>query len=86
MTELNLNNLDPNKVEDAFLKDLKVLLVKHRATFEVDDHWTGYAECGKDLRLTVEIPPVWDKDGQLVNAGVDINLGTYITADNILKD
>lgn len=37
-----------------FLNDLQLLLEKHDATIEAEDHWMGYAECGQDVRMTVE--------------------------------
>ena len=37
-----------------FLNDLQLLLEKHNASIEADDHWQGYPECGQDVRMTVE--------------------------------
>lgn len=37
-----------------FLKELKELLKKYEATLSSDDHWMGYAECGQDVRMTIE--------------------------------
>lgn len=37
------------------LNELQLVLEKHNAAITVDDHWQGYAECGQDLRITIEI-------------------------------
>lgn len=39
---------------ELFLKELKALLAKFDAELSADDHWIGYAECGEDVRMTVE--------------------------------
>ena len=38
-----------------FLYDLQRLLEKHKATISADDQWTGYAECGQDIRVEIDI-------------------------------
>jgi len=38
----------------TFINELKALLEKHNVSITADDHWTGYAECGQDIRITVE--------------------------------
>jgi hypothetical protein len=38
-----------------FLYDLQRLLEKHKATISADDHWIGYAECGQDIRVEIDI-------------------------------
>ena len=43
-----------NKKQKAFMVELKALLRKHLATINANDHWTGYPECGRDVRMTVE--------------------------------
>lgn len=37
-----------------FLYDLQKLLEKYKVDITVDDHWTGYAECGQDLRISFD--------------------------------
>lgn len=41
-------------MRDAFLKELRQLLDKYGAEIAADDHWQGYSECGRDIRMTVE--------------------------------
>lgn len=66
-------------VKDQFLEDLQSLLDKY-APIEViaEDHYSGYSECGSDVRMTVSIEPLWDKDGNQTRDAVEINLGNYI--------
>jgi hypothetical protein len=53
--------------EHPILKELTDLLEKHGATLTAEDHWTGYAECGSDVRMTIDMP--WPHK--------DIDLGGY---------
>jgi len=53
--------------EHPIMKELRELLVKHNATLSADDHWTGYAECGSDVRMTIDLD--WPAR--------DIDLGGY---------
>jgi len=52
-----------------FIKELQDLLKKYNAEITAADHWTGYAECGQDVRMTVEFNN-WEIS--------DIDLGRYI--------
>ena len=54
---------------EQFEKELKLLLQKYEVELKVEDHWEGYAECGKDIRITAEF-----KDWQIG----DINLGDWV--------
>ena len=38
----------------AFLSELAELLEKHKVYFTADDEWTGYAECGQDIQISLE--------------------------------
>ena len=42
------------KDRDEFLCRLKSLLEEFDAEITAEDHWQGYAECGQDIRITVE--------------------------------
>lgn len=59
-------------VQELFLADLQALLKKYGAEITAKDEWTGYAECGEDVRMTVEF-----KDYNLD----DIDLGTWVDGD-----
>jgi len=37
-----------------FKQELINLCRKYDCEIEARDHWTGYAECGQDVRITVE--------------------------------
>ena len=67
------------KVKADFLTDLNDLLLKYGAEISAEDHWQGYPECGKDIRIEIEIPGEWDKDGECVSEDCYIDLGRYIT-------
>ena len=42
-------------VHNSFLQDLKKLLILHDVErIEADDHYQGFPECGRDIRITVE--------------------------------
>lgn len=45
----------PAKKAQAFLDDLRALMVKHGVqAITAADHYQGYPECGSDIRITVE--------------------------------
>ena len=63
-------------IRDKFLEDLIVLLEKYKADITCADHWQGYAECGQDLRITI------DFDDYKVG---DIEFKDYIDISTIKK-
>lgn len=65
------------QVSKEFINDLKALLKRYNAEIEADDHWRGYAECGRDIRMTVSIPGVY-QDGETIQEYVEIDLGQDI--------
>lgn len=58
-----------NSIHELFLRELKSLLFKYGACLSTEDHWTGYPECGEDVRMTVEFPfPHGDLDlGKMID-------------------
>jgi len=69
--------MSEKQVEELFRKDLDDLLCKWDATIEAEDHWQDYAECGRDIRITVYVPGIYDGN-DVVREYVEINLGNYI--------
>lgn len=65
------------QVEQAFRADLQALLDKYGAELSAKDHWTGYAECGEDVRMTVEVPAIYDADYNCAREYTEIDLGTW---------
>ena len=65
------------QVEQAFRADLQALLDKYGAELSAKDHWTGYAECGEDVRMTVEVPAIYDADHNCAREYTEIELGTW---------
>ena len=57
------------QIRNEFVKELQSLLLKYGAEIKAEDHWIGYAECGEDVRMTVEF------DDYKIE---DIDLGGYI--------
>ena len=68
-----------DQVKAEFLSDLNDLLLKYSAEITAEDHWQGYPECGEDIRITVDIDGLWDKDGECVSEDCCIDLGWYVT-------
>ena len=68
-TEEVASPVDLLVIRKNFLNDLKDLLGKYGAEIVAEDHWTGYAECGQDVRMTVEFEN-WKME--------DLDLGRYV--------
>ena len=66
------------QIEQEFRSELQALLDKYGAELEAKDHYQGYAECGEDVRMTVDIPSIWDKDGDQVREYTEIDLGRHL--------
>lgn len=58
----------------SFLKELQSLLGKYNCKITTRDHWMGYPEDGDDVRMTIEFNNYRD--------GSDIDLGTWVSAEN----
>ena len=56
-----------------FLNELADLMERHNAEITADDEWTGYAECGTDIQIRLDIKKVYD----------DITFGSYIDAKKL---
>ena len=66
------------QIELAFRAELQALLDKYGAELEAKDLYQGYAECGQDVRMTVDIPGAWDEDGDVVREWTEIDLGSHL--------
>lgn len=66
------------QVEQVFRVELQSLLDKYGAELEAGDHWTGYAECGRDVRMTVTIPAIYN-EGETVREYTEIDLGQFVS-------
>lgn len=72
-----------DEVKAAFMADLSALLTKHGAELEAKDHWTGYAECGSDVRMTATISSIYAMGtGECIRPFVEIDLGSWLTGDS----
>ena len=43
------------RVREELRADLRAVLKKYGAEIRAEDHWRGYAGCGEDVRMTVEV-------------------------------
>ena len=62
------------EVEAAFRAEFQALLDKYSAVVKAEDHWQGYAECGEDVRITVEIKSVYS-GSELIQEYTEIDFG-----------
>jgi hypothetical protein len=62
----------------AFSAEVSALLTRWRATISAADHWSGYPECGEDIRMTASIE-VMHPDGY--PRFMDIDLGRYLDGE-----
>jgi hypothetical protein len=60
------------ETRNKFIAELHVLLKKYAAEIKAEDHWQGYAECGEDVRMTVEFND-WKID--------EIDLGKWVNKE-----
>lgn len=64
--------MTPKETRQEFLKELQALLKKYDAEIVTEDHWKGYAECGRDVRMTIQFED-WHIE--------EIDLGEYVDAE-----
>jgi hypothetical protein len=82
--EKHLGIFVPVKAADIstqFKAELTSLLAKYDATLESEDHYSGYAECGEDVRMTVSVPSRYGDDGSRLREGCEIDLGECFKGD-----
>lgn len=70
------------EVEAAFRRDLIELLAKYNAEIEAEDHYPGYSECGEDIRMTVDIPAIYGKNGDTIREWTRIDIGRWLTFED----
>jgi hypothetical protein len=66
------------QIAAAFRVELQALLDKYNAELEAKDHWQGYSECGEDVRMTVDIPAIYDSEYNCLRERAEIDLGAYL--------
>jgi hypothetical protein len=54
-----------------FQRELDDLPARYTATLTAEDHYPGYAECGSDIRITVEFDDIYE----------EINLGRVYSSN-----
>jgi hypothetical protein len=76
-------------VKEEFLKDLSDLFKKYSVgsdvTIDARDYYQGYPECGEDIQMIIDIPSVYDSDGNCLRQCTEINLGTYYDGKKEVK-
>ena len=65
-------------VGQRFFAELCDLLRRYGAELSADDHYQGYAECGEDVRMTVDIPAIYDADGNRLRDYCEVDLGRWL--------
>jgi hypothetical protein len=65
------------EVTQEFMAEFDQLLKKYDATISCKDHYSGWAGCGSDIRMEITIPTLYNKNGQIIKSGADIELGQY---------
>jgi hypothetical protein len=66
------------EITKEFTEKLQALLNEYGANIEARDHWIGYAECGEDVRMTVEIPAFYNEEHDCVREWTEIDLGCHL--------
>lgn len=69
-------------VEKEFRAELQALLDKYSAVIEAEDHFSGYSECGQDIRITVSIPAIYDENHNCISEYTIVDLGGRIDVEN----
>lgn len=68
---------DAASISLQFKAELRALLAKYGAEIEASDHYTGYAECGEDIRMIVSVDLVYDaSSGDCLRENCEIDLGS----------
>lgn len=65
------------QTEADFRAELTALLKRYDAELIADDHYSGYPECGKDVRMFVYIPARYGPDGNPTVEITEIDLGCF---------
>lgn len=70
---MELQQFNHTAIRNNFILEFIDLLKKYNVEITASDHWTGYAECGQDIRMIVEFLDLNIED---------IDLGSWITKDS----
>jgi len=62
-----------DEIKLKFIEDFKALIQKYDADLEIEDHFSGYAECGRNMRLDIDFPSKYDKDGNMIQQGGNLS-------------
>lgn len=76
------------QITKEFIAKLSNLLYNFHpsATLGAEDHYSGYPECGEDVRMTVFIPSIYDEEGDCISDCAEINLGKYFEAEKVKEN
>lgn len=67
-----------DQLTKEFTAELHALLAKYGAEIDAEDHYSGYPECGSDVRMTVTIPAIHDANGETLREWTEIDLGKWV--------
>lgn len=65
------------EITEEFKTKFRALLSEYGAEISAKDEFTGYPECGEDIRIRVDIPSLYDPDGNCLREWTDIDLGSF---------
>lgn len=71
-------------IKQEFIRELRSLFDRYNAEITAKDYYSGYAECGENIKMVVDIPAFWDKDGNLIQEGAEIDMGSWFDKDKKL--
>lgn len=70
-----------DEIRHSFIQELGALLIKYNAEIRASDHWTGYPECGEDVRMTVTIESRYE-NSELIHGFIEIDLTDSIQPED----
>lgn len=70
------------EIAAEFVGRLKSLLSEYEAEIYAEDCFSGYAECGEDIRIKVNVPSLHD-NGVQTRSWMEIDLGNKIWRDSL---
>lgn len=68
-------------IKKEFMRELRGLFERYNAEITAKDYYPGYAECGEDIKMIIDIPSVYGGNGECIQESVEINLGTWFDKD-----
>ena len=68
----------PHLNEDDFRRELSELLGRYNAEIVASNYYEGYAECGEEIKMVVDVPTVYDTSSDILRSGFKVDLGNIV--------